>query len=276
MKKVSLMFLLIVSTTGLTSMSAAYAGPIKSVQVDYNQNEIYISGKNLIANNKVPKVFLGTTELFLCQTCYSKTAITVSLPNGVSEGDYRLRIRRKQSDNIGFDFTLGAQGPAGVEGPAGVQGPAGASGADGVDGVMGPQGEAGIQGMQGLAGPGGVQGLQGETGEQGASGMQGEAGLQGESGFASIEIISNNWSKQVGGNSSNYVDGTVLCPVGKTVIGGGASTGGNSYSLSTTIPVDGGVSGQDGWTASTSLFINKASINTFIEITVYAICAAAN
>lgn len=284
MKKVSLMVLLIMSTAVFANEAEA-DGQIKSVVVDFNQNQIYISGRNLIANNTVPKVFLGLTELFLCQTCYSKTEITASLPNGVTDGDYHLRIRRKQADNARYDLTIGAvgpEGPAGTDGLIGAQGPAGETGEAGIDGADGAQGDIGPQGLSGAAGPvgpsgsDGEQGAQGDVGVPGIQGPQGEPGIQGVSGLASVEIISNNWSKQVGGNSSNYVDGTVLCPVGKTVISGGAQAGGNYYSLSTSFPVDGGATGQDGWTASTSLFINKTTINTFIDITVYAICATAN
>lgn len=287
MKKVSLMFLLIISTTVFANKAEA-DGQVKSVVVDFSQNQIYISGKNLIVNNTVPKVFLGLTELFLCQTCYSKTTITASLPNGVTDGDYQLRIRRKQADNARYDLTIGAvgpEGPAGADGLMGIQGLTGETGGSGIDGMAGAQGDTGLQGIAGTQGPAGpigptgVQGSQGAAGEQGLAGSQGpqgEPGVQGNSGLAGIEIVSNNWSKQVGGNSSNFVDGTVLCPVGKTVIGGGAQAGGNYYSLSTTFPLDGGASGPDGWTASTSLFINKTTVNKFIDITVYAICATAS
>src|SRR5216683_3006622 len=75
-------------------------------------------------------------------------------------------------------------------------------------GQQGPQGLTGPQGPRGFPGPQGIQGIQGPTGPTGPQGIQGVPGLPGLAGY---EIVSGT--------------DAVVCPAGKTVVGGGASAG---------------------------------------------------
>ena len=78
-------------------------------------------------------------------------------------------------------------------------------------GQQGPQGIPGPQGPRGFTGPQGIQGVPGPQGIQGIQGIQGLQGVPGLPGLAGYEIVSGT--------------DAVVCPSGKTVVGGGASAG---------------------------------------------------
>jgi hypothetical protein len=75
-------------------------------------------------------------------------------------------------------------------------------------GQTGPTGPQGPRGFTGAQGPQGIQGIQGPIGLTGPQGIQGVPGLPGLTGY---EIVSGT--------------DAVVCPAGKTVVGGGASAG---------------------------------------------------
>jgi len=130
--------------------------------------------------------------------------------------------------------------------PSLAVGPAGPAGADGAVGPAGPEGPQGPVGPTGPAGPQGVPGMMGPAGPQGIAGQSGVAGLQ-----------------VVGGVAYGRT-GSVLCPVGKRVIGGGASTD-NGY-LTASGPISGGT--QDGWFAGV-----RPEFASGITLSMWAICA---
>jgi len=78
-------------------------------------------------------------------------------------------------------------------------------------GQQGPQGIPGPQGPRGFTGATGATGAQGIQGIQGPQGIQGLQGVPGLPGLAGYEIVSGT--------------DAVVCPAGKTVVGGGASAG---------------------------------------------------
>ncbi|MBU1492667.1 MAG: collagen-like protein [Actinobacteria bacterium] len=169
----------------------------------------------------------------------------------------------------GLDGADGATGPTGPQGPTGEDGADGLDGADGATGPTGPQGEAGLTGAEGATGPQGAMGPQGPAGATGATGPQGPTGATGpqgpagatgatgSTGLANVEVVSN--TRTSAGTSS--LQTSVSCPVGKTLIGGGAQTNGGFLDLS--IPIG------NQWFGSASNHF--APVVT--EVKVYAICA---
>src|SRR6185437_2731107 len=92
--------------------------------------------------------------------------------------------------------------------------------AEGQAGATGPTGPTGPQGPQGPTGPRGAtgpQGAQGPTGPQGATGPTGPQGPPGADGVSGYQILSA--SADIGPGQA--AAGTLLCPAGKHVVGGG-------------------------------------------------------
>jgi hypothetical protein len=100
-------------------------------------------------------------------------------------------------------------------GPQGLPGPAGSPGEKGDKGDPGAAGVPGAPGAPGAKGETGATGATGATGPQGIPGPPGPAGPGGISGY---EIVSDSFD--VGGFQTGI--GSVSCPAGKKVLGGGA------------------------------------------------------
>lgn len=137
------------------------------------------------------------------------------------------------------------------------------SNAQGPVGPQGPQGAIGATGPTGAAGPGGAVGATGPTGPAGPTGATGPTG-----GLSGYEIVSSDVS---GG-------GTIFCPPGKHVLGGGAQIVDNTndhYALEASNP-----SGQIGWTAIGTLIEDHNAVmsdltveSPLLVLRIWAICA---
>ncbi len=140
------------------------------------------------------------------------------------------------------------------------------SNAQGPAGPQGPQGTVGATGPGGAAGPAGLTGPAGQTGPAGATGATGATGPAG--GVSGYEIVSTTLA---GG-------GTVFCPTGKHVLGGGAEIDDNTnshYAIEASGP-----SGQIGWSALGRLIEDhNADTGEFtvasppLVLRIWAICA---
>ena len=135
----------------------------------------------------------GSSGTAITVTAHSKTAVTATLPQPLSVGDYELVFSTGGSGSTSYDLTIanlatpgpqGLPGPAGPAGPQGTQGPIGPAGAQGAIGLPGPQGVQGPAGAIGPAGPVGPAGVNGSIGPAGPAGAQGPAGPQGATGPA--------------------------------------------------------------------------------------------
>jgi hypothetical protein len=100
-----------------------------------------------------------------------------------------------------------------------IQGPAGPAGPQGDVGPAGPPGPAGPAGPQGDVGPVGPAGAVGPAGPAGPAGPVGPQGPPGPSGLTGYEVVRVDFLVPAGG----FLRNTALCPVGKVVVGGGAS-----------------------------------------------------
>lgn len=98
---------------------------------------------------------------------------------------------------------------------------------------MGPAGPKGPTGSTGPVGPAGPAGPIGPQGPQGPAGSTGPAGPQGPAGISQYTMVQGQ--------------GTVSCPTGTRVLGGGAD--GIGHPLSTSAPIPDG----SGWHASTTV-----------------------
>jgi hypothetical protein len=131
-------------------------------------------------------------------------------------------------------------------------------------------------GPQGPAGPKGAKGAKGDKGQKGDKGDKGATGAAGVSGY---EVV-NQTFKEVFIENSGSPRGlsevkTVSCPAGKRAIGGGTdlgtNAGQNGQQRQVTVSLSGPNGTGTGWSAQ--LFNNSTSIDTSIDLRVYAICA---
>jgi hypothetical protein len=131
-------------------------------------------------------------------------------------------------------------------------------------------------GPQGSQGPKGPKGAKGDKGQKGDKGDKGAAGAAGAAGY---EVVSQTF-KEVFIENSGGMRGlsevkTVACPAGKRVISGGTDLGTNPAQNGQQRQVTVSLSGPNGtgtaWSAQ--LFNNSTTIDTSIDLRVYAICA---
>jgi hypothetical protein len=137
---------------------------------------------------------------------------------------------------------------------------------------------AGPEGPRGPQGPKGQKGQKGDKGAKGDTGARGPAGANGVSGY---EVVSQTFEGVFIQNSGGFRGlsevKTVSCPAGKRVIGGGTNLGTNAaqngQQRQVTVSLSGPNGAATGWSAQ--LFNNSTSIDTSIDLQVYAICASA-
>jgi hypothetical protein len=142
----------------------------------------------------------------------------------------------------------GAQGPKGDPGPPGPKGDPGPAGADGAPGAKGDKGDPGAPGEKGDKGdpgaPGadGGPGAKGDKGDPGAPGAKGDTGPQGPPGVSGYTVVSISATIPAGQGAA----GTLACPAGKKVLGGGWDAGAFVTPPNTSAPSSDG----SGWTGS--------------------------
>ena len=119
-------------------------------------------------------------------------------------------------------------------------------------------GTAGPKGDKGDSGPRGTTGLKGDTGPRGPSGPAGSAGPSGVSGW---EVLISP-GVQLPANLTRK--GSVRCPAGKKVLGGGVSATDGIIYVYESAPLDGGV----GWAGAVS---NRSGYPRTMYV--WAICA---
>lgn len=135
-----------------------------------------------------------------------------------------------------------------------------------------PQGPKGDQGQRGPKGQKGEKGQRGEAGPKGATGANGVSGY---------EVVNQTFEGVFIQNSGGFRGlsevKTVACPAGKRAIGGGSNLGTNAaqngQQRQVTVSLNGPNGAGTGW--SVQLFNNSTSIDTSIDLRVYAICASA-
>ncbi len=131
-------------------------------------------------------------------------------------------------------------------------------------------------GPQGAQGPKGSKGAKGDKGQKGDKGDKGATGAAGVSGY---EVVNQTFKEVFIQNSGGFRGlsevKTVACPAGKRVIGGGTDLGTNAAQNGQQRQVTVSLSGPNGtgtaWSAQ--LFNNSTTIDTSIDLRVYAICA---
>jgi hypothetical protein len=133
----------------------------------------------------------------------------------------------------------------------------------------------------GPAGPQGPKGPKGQKGDKGPKGDTGAKGAPGANGVSGYEVVSQTF-KEVFIENSGTPRGlsevkTVSCPTGKRVIGGGSDLGTNpaqnGQQRQVTVSLSAPNGTGTGW--SVQLFNNSTTIDTSIDLKVYAICATA-
>jgi hypothetical protein len=120
---------------------------------------------------------------------------------------------------------------------------------------------------------------QGPPGPKGAKGNTGARGPAGDPGVSGYEVVSNTFKEvfivNSGGQRGLSEVKTVTCPGGKRVIGGGADLGTNDtqngQQRQVTLSFSGPNGNGTGWSAQ--LFNNSTSLDTSLDLRVYAICA---
>lgn len=129
-------------------------------------------------------------------------------------------------------------------------------------GPVGPMGATGPAGATGAAGATGPIGAPGPVGPAGATGPTGATGPAGASGVTGYKIVSAD-------GASGAETASVYCPLGKRVLGGGASSSNSEWYVYTSQPIGLG----SGWSASIGLNADGRPFTTSPTLSVYAICA---
>jgi hypothetical protein len=137
-------------------------------------------------------------------------------------------------------------------------------GPQGPPGIQGPKGDTGPQGPKGDAGPAGAQGDPGLTGQRGPQGPQGPAGPPGVT-----DLVQENASSLSNSETAKQI--SVLCPDGKSVLGGGVNVdpADPHVAVQESAPVGGD---QQGWSAR-AIEIGVGTDQDW-SVSVYALCAA--
>ena len=194
---------------------------------------------------------VGASHSSTIQGCYNQSSGQLRIDSSCRAGEMQVSWNSE-----GQPGPVGPVGPAGPPGAAGPAGPAGAAGRDGRDGINGSNGLNGNNGLNGLngrdgaagapgsagakgdagangtpgppgpAGPAGPAGADGKNGDPGPAGPQGPQGPQGPAG-ASGGLSGYQVVTQIFANSGGLASGFAKCPVGKTIIGGGARVAGS-------------------------------------------------
>ena len=167
---------------------------IRAVNIDFDNNQIFIHGVNLNNGNDLEISLSKIGEIAAVDI--APDLIVASFPvSGLPAGNYLLMVS-SGGGSVRYDeiaITVGAvgpEGPAGGVGPTGPEGPAGPQGNIGPQGDQGPVGPLGLPGPQGDTGPigpQGPQGTQGESGPAGADGAQGPQGAKGDTGATGLQ-----------------------------------------------------------------------------------------
>ena len=157
---------------------------IRSVNIDFEANQIFINGVNF-DNGKMLEVRLSDFPEPLASVDATPTTIIASFPAaGLPAGNYLLMVT-SGGGSVRYDeiaITVGAAGPTGATGPVGPIGPQGPQGDIGPAGPAGAKGDTGATGPMGPAGPKGDTGAIGPQGPQGDIGPAGPAGAKGDTG----------------------------------------------------------------------------------------------
>jgi hypothetical protein len=132
-------------------------------------------------------------------------------------------------------------------------------------------------GPQGPQGPKGQKGSKGDKGQKGDKGDKGATGAAGVSGYEVVNQAFQGVFIENSGSPRGLSEvKTVSCPAGKRVIGGGSDLGinaaQNGQQRQVTVSLNGPNGTGTGW--SVQLFNNSTSIDTSIDLRVYAICAS--
>jgi len=159
-----IVFALVVSVASPFAIQSADAAKPTIFSSSATSTQLTINGNGLAPGTA--SVLLGLYGP-LTVNSQSATQLVVTLPSGLTAGDYVLSVKigkGKGDDDGNMDesvVTIGAVGPQGPTGPMGAQGIAGPSGAPGLQGPAGPVGASGPPGPQGSPGPQGPAGTPG-------------------------------------------------------------------------------------------------------------------
>lgn len=126
-----------------------------------------------------------------------------------------------------------------------------------------------LRGPRGLPGAPGAQGVQGIQGPKGDKGDKGDRGDRGATGVANLSYFFNG---PITNPAGDLTAGSVACPAGQNVLGGGVFSSGpsNTQFVNATYPSDGALAaGTTGWAA----YVDNVSASNY-TFTVYAICAS--
>ncbi|OGP94830.1 MAG: hypothetical protein A2157_11430 [Deltaproteobacteria bacterium RBG_16_47_11] len=249
---------------------------IKKVRLDYDNDSIYIFGKNF-NNGSAPIVTLGDYVLTLKKD-YTENEIVTTFP-AVEAGHYKLVIstgdghKCKDKQSVKIDHDNKPSCPPAPPPPPCEQCPPGPKG------EKGDKGDTGAQGIQGPPGNDGAQGLPGTNGTNGTNGAPGLPGPQGPQGpLGTIESIIVETTETVTVSDAIYAPGyniqvTAPCPTDFTVTGGGFSSS-DYLIIRVSKPFQNETTSETGWVVVGTVERNTEVPPSFtLEIKTYAVCA---
>ncbi len=159
-------FALVFSLVSPLAIPSAYGSPSTSptiISSSSTPTQLTINGSGFLPGTA--SVLLGSFGP-LTVTTQTEANLVVTLPGGLTPGDYALSVQIGTNKNSVDEsvVTIGAIGPAGPTGATGATGPSGATGAVGATGPAGASGAAGSSGVAGATGATGAAGAQGPAG----------------------------------------------------------------------------------------------------------------
>jgi len=210
--------------------------------------------------------------------------VTVVVQQGITK---KVAASVFQGGVTGPTGPAGPQGPAGLQGPEGDPGPQGPAGPAGQEGPQGPAGQTGPQGPQGntgdrgVPGPVGPQGPQGIQGNVGPTGPQGPQGIPGPTGAG---VPAGGTSGQALVKLSNADYATTWQTYGSAaLLNAGVAFGAATLDSGGTVPlsqlpasIQGGVSYQGTWNATTNVPTIVSSVGTQGYYYVVAVAGSTN
>lgn len=201
---------------------------------------------------------LPTAAIAVTVALAALASVALAATGGASKSP-QVKVKCPSMVTSGKKVTCRVLGPL-PQGPAGPQGPKGSKGDKGAKGDKGPKGDTGAKGATGAAGANGTNGTNGVSGYEVVNQTFKEVFIENSGGFRGLSEVK-----------------TVSCPAGKRAIGGGTDLGTNAtqngQQRQVTVSLSAPNGTGSGW--SVQLFNNSTTIDTSIDLRVYAICANA-
>lgn len=237
-------------TLGVYALTSAITAPENSVKFTEIKFGATAAAKLSLTSADIEKVLQVDLTTLVKDTAFKGFALASD--DGLSATFSSKEGAMKPLVMLTYAAVGGATGPAGPAGPAGS------------NGLTGPVGPAGATGPAGVAGP---------KGDSGVAGQKGATGATGATGLSSITVANASFTMADNVGSMDLVSGTVPCPSGKTLIGGGAQILASNGAIPPWMALVSSMPTSSGWYALAREMQDQIRTPGTVQLYVYAVCA---